>query len=76
MLKNYPTKFSGMENHLFSRLEFSYDSLPDEAIKLCFLYYSLFLEDYPISPQHLIQLWIGEGGLDEYDNIQEARNQG
>ena len=33
MLKNYPTKFPGMENHMFSRLEFSYDSLPDEAIK-------------------------------------------
>ncbi|KAL6313593.1 hypothetical protein AAG906_006962 [Vitis piasezkii] len=76
MLKNYPAKFPGMENHLFSRLAFSYDSLPDEAIKSCFLYCSLFPEDYEISHRNLIQLWIGEGFLDEYDNIQEARNQG
>ncbi|KAL6313624.1 hypothetical protein AAG906_006995 [Vitis piasezkii] len=76
MLKNYPAKFPGMENHLFSRLAFSYDSLPDEAIKSCFLYCSLFPEDYEISHRNLIQLWIGEGFLDEYDNLQEARNQG
>ncbi|RVW24738.1 putative disease resistance protein [Vitis vinifera] len=76
MLKNYPAKFPGMENHLFSRLAFSYDSLPDEAIKSCFLYCSLFPEDYEISHRNLIQLWIGEGFLDEYDNIQEARYQG
>ncbi|KAJ9673012.1 hypothetical protein PVL29_026334 [Vitis rotundifolia] len=76
MLKNYPAKFPGMENRLFSRLAFSYDSLPDEAIKSCFLYCSLFPEDYEISHRKLIQLWIGEGFLDEYDNIQEARNQG
>ncbi|KAJ9673015.1 hypothetical protein PVL29_026337 [Vitis rotundifolia] len=76
MLKNYPAKFPGMENRLFSRLAFSYDSLPDEAIKSCFLYCSLFPEDYEIHHQDLIQLWIGEGFLDEYDNIQEARNQG
>ncbi|KAL6313617.1 hypothetical protein AAG906_006986 [Vitis piasezkii] len=76
MLKNYPAKFPGMENRLFSRLAFRYDSLPDEAIKSCFLYCSLFPEDYEISHRKLIQLWIGEGFLDEYDNIQEARNQG
>ncbi|RVW24676.1 Disease resistance protein RPS5 [Vitis vinifera] len=76
MLKNYPAKFPGMENRLFSRLAFSYDSLPDEAIKSCFLYCSLFPEDYEISHRNLIQLWIGEGFLDGYDNLQEARNQG
>ncbi|KAL6313588.1 hypothetical protein AAG906_006956 [Vitis piasezkii] len=76
MLKNYPAKFPGMENRLFSRLAFSYDSLPDETIKSCFLYCSLFPEDYEISHRNIIQLWIGEGFLDEYDNIQKARNQG
>ncbi|RVW24736.1 putative disease resistance protein [Vitis vinifera] len=76
MLKNYPAKFQGMENHMFSRLAFSYDSLPDEAIKSCFLYCSLFPEDYENSHRKIIQLRIGEGFLDEYDNIQEARNQG
>eukprot|EP00261_Vitis_vinifera_P016230 XP_010645044.1 PREDICTED: probable disease resistance protein At1g12280 [Vitis vinifera] len=76
MLKNYPAKFPGTEEDLFRVLAISYDSLPDEAIKSCFLYCSLFPEDYEISHRKLIQLWIGEGFLDEYDNIQEARNQG
>ncbi|XP_034678059.1 probable disease resistance protein At5g63020 isoform X2 [Vitis riparia] len=76
MLKNYPAKFPGMGDSLFPVLAFSYDSLPDEAVKSCFLYCSLFPEDYEISPQHLIELWLGEGFLDEYDGIQAARNQG
>ncbi|CBI21696.3 unnamed protein product, partial [Vitis vinifera] len=76
MLKNYPAKFPGMENHLFPRLAFSYDSLQDETIKSCFLYCSLFLEDYNINCDELIQLWIGEGFLDEYGDIKEARNGG
>ncbi|KAJ9672980.1 hypothetical protein PVL29_026306 [Vitis rotundifolia] len=76
MLKNYPAKFPGMENHLFSRLAFSYDSLQDEAVKSCFLYCSLFPEDYEIDCNALVQLWIGEGFLDEYGDIKEAKNGG
>ena len=75
-LRLYPKDVAGTENDLFSVLAFSYDSLPDEATKSCFLYCSLFPEDYQIPSEHLIQLWIGEGFLDEYDDIQEARNQG
>ena len=75
-LRLYPKDVAGTENDLFSVLAFSYDSLPDEATKSCFLYCSLFSEDYQIPSKHLIQLWIGEGYLDEYDDIQEARNQG
>ena len=75
-LRLYPKDVAGTENDLFSVLAFSYDSLPDEATKSCFLYCSLFPEDYKIPSKHLIQLWIGEGFLDEYDDIQEARNQG
>ena len=75
-LRLYPKDVAGTENDLFSVLAFSYDSLPDEATKSCFLYCSLFPEDYQIPSEHLIQLWIGEGFLDEFDDIQEARNQG
>ena len=75
-LRLYPKDVAGTENDLFSVLAFSYDILPDEATKSCFLYCSLFPEDYQIPSKHLIQLWIGEGFLDEYDDIQEARNQG
>ena len=75
-LRLYPKDVAGTENDLFSVLAFSYDYLPDEATKSCFLYCSLFPEDDQIPPEHLIQLWIGEGFLDEYDDIQESRNQG
>ncbi|KAL6314951.1 hypothetical protein AAG906_029171 [Vitis piasezkii] len=76
MLKNHPAKFPGMENHLFSCLAFSYDSLQDEAVKSCFLYCSLFPEDYEINCNDLVQLWIGEGLLDDYGDIKEAKNRG
>ena len=69
-LREYPDKVLGMENDLFRVLAFSYDSLPDEAIKSCFLYCSLLPEDYGISSRDLIGLWIGEGILDECDRIQ------
>ena len=76
MLRKCPKNVAGAENDLFSVLAFSYESLPDEATKSCFLYCSLFPEDYDIYSPNLIQLWIGEGFVDEYDNIQEAVNQG
>ena len=69
-LREYPDKVLGMENDLFRVLAFSYDSLPDEATKSCFLYCSLLPEDYGISSRDLIGLWIGEGILDECDRIQ------
>ena len=38
MLKTYPSKLSGMGDHLFQILKFSYDNLSNETIKACFLY--------------------------------------
>ena len=61
---------------LYSVLEWSYDKLPSDTIKSCFIYCSLFPEDHEICCDQLIELWIGEGFLDEFDHIHEARNQG
>ncbi|KAK4279301.1 hypothetical protein QN277_011100 [Acacia crassicarpa] len=67
---------SDLETNVFSILKFSYDRLPDEVHKNCFLYCALFLEDYRISVFDLIDKWIGEGLL--YRNmtksIQEVRD--
>ncbi|KAJ9692295.1 hypothetical protein PVL29_011382 [Vitis rotundifolia] len=76
MLKTYPSKFSGVGDHVFPILKFSYDSLKNDTIKSCFLYLAIFQEDYEIMNDDLINLWIGEGFFDEFDNIHEARNQG
>ncbi|CAJ1819800.1 unnamed protein product [Sphenostylis stenocarpa] len=76
-LKIYPSRFSGMVDYVYCLLEFSYDSLPSAIHKSCFLYCSIFPEDYDIRKDELIQLWIGQGLLAEFgDDVYEARNQG
>ena len=76
ILKTYPSKFSGTGDHVFPVLKFSYDNLPNDTIRACFLYLAIFPEDYEIIDDDLIFLWIGEGFLDEFNNITEAYNQG
>ena len=76
MLKTHPSKFSGMGDHVFPVLKFSYDSLQNGTLRSCFLYLAVFQDDYVIIDNDLINLWIGEGFLDEFDNLHEARNQG
>ncbi|XP_031371968.1 disease resistance protein RPS5-like [Punica granatum] len=75
-LKNRPSSFAGMEKRVLAVLEFSYDALPNETQKKCFLYCSVFPEDYKLEVDRLIDLWIGEGFLDECDCIYEARRYG
>ncbi|KAI9099677.1 hypothetical protein K1719_024682 [Acacia pycnantha] len=55
---------SGLETEVFFVLKFSYDRLPDETHKKCFLYCALYPEDDEIEVDDLIQKWIGEGFLD------------
>ncbi|KAK9232163.1 hypothetical protein WN943_022406 [Citrus x changshan-huyou] len=75
VLRSSASKFSGMEKRVLSRLKFSYDFLPSNETRFCLLYCSLFPEDYSISIEDLIDCWICEGFLDEYNGI-GARNQG
>ncbi|XP_022714851.1 probable disease resistance protein At1g12280 [Durio zibethinus] len=68
--------FPNMGDEVYPLLKFSYDSLPNDMVRSCLLYCSLFPEDYEIDKEWLIDFWIGEGFLDEHDTISEARNQG
>ncbi|XP_031372174.1 disease resistance protein RFL1-like [Punica granatum] len=76
VLKNRPSNFAGMEKGVLSVLEFSYEALPNETQKKCFLYCSIFPEDHEYDMEQLINLWIGEGFLDECDGIHEASDCG
>ncbi|KAJ9692230.1 hypothetical protein PVL29_011345 [Vitis rotundifolia] len=76
LLKSYPAEFSGMGDQVFPILKFSYDHLDNDTIKSCFLYCSIFPEDHIIRNEGLIDLWIGEGFLDKFADIYDARNQG
>lgn len=76
VLKTYPSRFVGMADLVLPVLKFSYDSLPDEIVKTCFLYCSLFPEDHEIVQRDLVDLWTGEGFLNDFTGINEARNYG
>ncbi|XP_010248049.1 PREDICTED: probable disease resistance protein At1g12280, partial [Nelumbo nucifera] len=76
VLQKSPAKFSGMEEKVFSRLKYSYDALADDKVKSCFLYCSLFPEDYDIEIEGLIKYWIGEGFIKGNEEMREAMNEG
>ncbi|KAG4212929.1 hypothetical protein ERO13_A01G017700v2 [Gossypium hirsutum] len=68
--------FPGVGKEMYPKLKFSYDCLPNERFRSCFLYCSLYPEDHPIEKDQLVDCWIGEGLLDEHTNLRNARNQG
>nr|DAD25268.1 TPA_asm: hypothetical protein HUJ06_026732 [Nelumbo nucifera] len=76
VLQKSPAKFSGMEEKVFSILKYSYDALADDKVKSCFLYCSLFPEDYDIEIEGLIKYWIGEGFIKGNEEMREAMNEG
>ncbi|GLT46137.1 hypothetical protein SLA2020_199170 [Shorea laevis] len=65
----------GMRKAVYPLLKFSYDGLPDDKLKSCFLYCALFPEDFLIRKWELIDYWLAEGFLDENDGICD-RNEG
>ncbi|PON66340.1 AAA+ ATPase [Parasponia andersonii] len=75
LLRSYPSNFSGVVDYVYHLLEFSYDSLPSTTLKSCFLFCSLFPKGSSIRKSGLIDMWIGEGFFDEFDDIHDARRQ-
>ncbi|RHN62531.1 putative P-loop containing nucleoside triphosphate hydrolase, leucine-rich repeat domain, L [Medicago truncatula] len=63
-LMSSPSKASDFVK-VFRILKFSYDKLPDNAHKSCFLYCALYPEDFELDGDELIDRWIGEGFLHE-----------
>ncbi|WRX25814.1 NB-ARC - like 10 [Theobroma cacao] len=76
VLKEFPHKLVSMDEEVYSRLKFSYDSLPKDTMRSCLLYCNLYLEDFEIPIDELKDYWFCEGFLDEFDNIIDARMQG
>ncbi|KAG4201835.1 hypothetical protein ERO13_A05G302800v2 [Gossypium hirsutum] len=66
----------GVGKEMYLKLKFSYDCLPDERFRSCFLYCSLYSEDHHIVKEELVDCWIGEGLLDKHATLSSARNQG
>jgi disease resistance protein RPS2 len=59
---------------IYKPLKWSYDSLEGKNIKYCFLYCSLFPEDFSIAISELAQCWLAEGLLDEQENYEDSFN--
>jgi disease resistance protein RPS2 len=59
---------------IYKPLKWSYDSLEGKKIKDCFLYCSLFPEDFSIEISELAQCWLAEGLLDEQENYENSFN--
>ncbi|KAK8368137.1 hypothetical protein V6Z11_A01G020900 [Gossypium hirsutum] len=74
--KSAASVFPRVGKEMYPKLKFSYDCLPDERLKSCFLYCSLYPEDHPIEKDQLIHCWIGEGLLDKHTDLTSTGNQG
>ncbi|GKV46897.1 hypothetical protein SLEP1_g53856 [Rubroshorea leprosula] len=65
------------EDEIFNRLKFSYDRLPkNSSIQECFLYCSLYPEDWNIRRQDLIENWICEGTVQKLGSRREMHDKG
>ncbi|KZV17081.1 disease resistance protein [Dorcoceras hygrometricum] len=65
-----------VEEKVFKPLKWSYDSLPDDITRSCFLFCCLYPEDFEISVEELVQYWYCEGLFHERLNYEESENQG
>ncbi|KAK8608471.1 hypothetical protein V6N13_023894 [Hibiscus sabdariffa] len=75
-LRKSAAEFTSMEKKVISLLEFSFDNLPDDTTKSCFLYCALYPEDWYLDTVNLINTWLGEGFLDQSENLSEAYDKG
>ncbi|WCJ39031.1 Disease resistance protein (CC-NBS-LRR class) family [Euphorbia peplus] len=50
----------GVKDEVFARLKLSYDRLPNDKCRSCFLYCALFPEDFKIYKNDLVEYWISE----------------
>ncbi|ONI16140.1 hypothetical protein PRUPE_3G080600 [Prunus persica] len=75
VLRRFASEFSGMGDKVFPLLKFSYDNLPSQKVRSCFLYCALFPEDFVILKDDLVYFWMCEDILDEYGHVEEAKNE-
>ncbi|EOY13576.1 LRR and NB-ARC domains-containing disease resistance protein, putative [Theobroma cacao] len=66
----------GTNIEIFEQLKFSYDRLKDSKIQNCFLYCSLYPEDWEIPRNELIKYWIDEGLIHEFGSRQVMCDRG
>ncbi|XP_020412818.1 putative disease resistance protein RGA3 [Prunus persica] len=56
------------EDRIMSILKLSFDNLKSASLKHCFAYCSIFMKDFEIERENLVQLWVAEGLLHSSSN--------
>ncbi|KAK9676208.1 hypothetical protein RND81_11G061500 [Saponaria officinalis] len=69
-----PLNIKGMHEKVFACLKISFDQFQNEECKLCYLYCSLFPEDYDVEIEDLLRYGVGEGLFSDVETIDEARS--
>ncbi|KAF5464031.1 hypothetical protein F2P56_014144 [Juglans regia] len=67
---------AGVEEELYKPLKWSYDSLEGKDLKTCFLYCSLFPEDFSIKIDELVWYWLAEGLIDDREKYDDFYSRG
>ncbi|KAG8492312.1 hypothetical protein CXB51_009849 [Gossypium anomalum] len=75
-LKERIGKVEGVEAEVIERLKFSFDHLKGKQAKHCFLYCTVYPEDFEIEMDELIECWIEEGFIDDMGTRQEMKDKG
>ncbi|KAL0429161.1 UNVERIFIED_CONTAM: Disease resistance protein [Sesamum radiatum] len=65
-----------MEDKVYNPIKWSYDVLPNQCIKSCFLFCCLFPEDFRIDVDKLVMYWLAEGLLEGHHDIEEVMHRG
>ncbi|KAL0429183.1 UNVERIFIED_CONTAM: Disease resistance protein [Sesamum radiatum] len=65
-----------IEDKVYNPIKWSYDVLPNECIKSCFLFCCLFPEDFEINVKELVRYWLAEGLLEGHHDIEEVMDRG
>ncbi|XP_065874356.1 probable disease resistance protein At5g63020 [Euphorbia lathyris] len=72
-LQQSASELQGVEDDLFARLKISYDRLPDDKFRSCFIYIAMFPAEFRIYKDDLIDYWISEKFENAEENLTRAR---
>ncbi|XP_072964290.1 disease resistance protein RPS2-like [Typha angustifolia] len=68
-----PSDFPGMEEDVLVPLKQSYDQLPNDALKACLLYFTLWRNN-KICECCVTSYWMSEGLINDFEDRKDARN--